>query len=170
MVILFLLFVVAPIVELYGIIQVATVIGGWNAIGLLLLFSVLGTWLVKREGIGVLRRMQAAVEAGKMPHNELVDGFLLLLAGALLIAPGFISDAIGLALLVPPIRFAMRTLILRSMQRRGWAVRVIGGGGGPMFGRVGFGGGVYDVTSTEHLREGFDDDEPGSASPPELGR
>jgi UPF0716 protein FxsA len=148
MIILFLLLVVAPLLELYGIIQVASVIGGLDALALLVLFTVVGVWLVRREGVTVVRRIQAALDQGRLPHKELIDGFLLLLAGVLMILPGFISDIVGLLLLIPPIRVGVRMLILRNMARRGWSVRVIGGANGP---RGWFGATtVYDVTAEEH--------------------
>jgi UPF0716 protein FxsA len=166
--VLFLLFVVAPLVELYGIIQVASVVGGLNTIGLLILVSVIGAWLVKREGLGVLRRMQQAVEQDRVPHRELVDGCLIVVAGALLLAPGFISDLVAIGLLLPPVRLPVRALVLRNVARRGWAFRVAGSGmpSGGGFGRF-RGGTVYDVT-------GHSGEEPrgptGPANPDELGR
>ena len=93
--VLVLLFVVAPLVELAVIVQVAGTIGALNTIGLLIPCRCVGAWLAKREGVGVLRRIQAALDRGEMPSNEVVDGGLILLAGALMIAPGFISDVPG---------------------------------------------------------------------------
>jgi UPF0716 protein FxsA len=100
------------------IIKVASWLGIGETIGLLLLISVFGMWLVKRQGIGVLRRMREQTNAGRVPGNEIVDGVLLLLAGALLIPPGFITDAAGLLLLVPPVRGGIRRLTRRRLGRR----------------------------------------------------
>lgn len=83
-----LLLVVAALVELYVIIQVADVIGGWQTIAVLVAESMIGAWLVKRQGLSVLARVSEAVEAGRVPSRELVDGFLILLAGALMLPPG----------------------------------------------------------------------------------
>jgi UPF0716 protein FxsA len=165
-------FVVAPLVELYGIIQVASVVGGWNTIGLLILVSIAGAWLVKREGISVLRRIQAALDEGRLPHKELVDGFLVLLAGVLLLAPGFISDILAIILLLPPLRLPVRGLLLRSMKRRGWALRVADAGAG-FGGRVNrpFGNNVFDVSAQEHPpRSDPASDGPTAGRPDELGQ
>lgn len=114
MAVLVLLFLVVPIVELYVIIQVGQEIGALNTIGLLLVISVLGAWLAKREGMGVWRRIRAQLDAGHVPGVEIVDAFLILLAGALLLTPGFITDVLAIFLLVPP----TRALVRRTMRRR----------------------------------------------------
>jgi UPF0716 protein FxsA len=113
-----LLFLVVPIAELAVLIKVGEAIGVWNTIGLLILVSVVGAWLAKREGLGVIRRMQHQLELGKLPGAELVDAFLVLLAAALLITPGFLSDILGILLLLPPVRAAVRTLLRRRFARR----------------------------------------------------
>jgi UPF0716 protein FxsA len=113
--------VVGGVVELAVLIQVATWIGVLDTIGLLLLVSVLGAWIVKRQGVGLLRRVQAELAAGRVPGAALVDGLLLLHAGALLLVPGFVTDAFGLLLLLPPVR-----ALVRSWLRRRWQ----GGQGG----------------------------------------
>src|SRR4051794_8278735 len=104
-----------PIVELAVIIRVGAALGVLNTIGLLLLMGALGSWLVKREGIGVLRRVQRAVEEGRVPAAELVDGLLVLVGGALMIAPGFISDVLGLSLMLPPVRAVVRRMLRRRL-------------------------------------------------------
>src|SRR6266850_5362045 len=98
---MFALLVVLFIAELWVLIQVAVHIGVLDTLALLVLLPVLGVWLVKRAGLAVLRRLHATLEAGGVPHREVIDGFLLLFAGFLLIVPGFITAAIGLLLLVP---------------------------------------------------------------------
>ncbi len=108
---LFALFILVPIVEITVIVEVSHLIGGWNAIGLLLLISLLGAWLVRHEGWVVVRRISAQVELGNVPNNELIDGFLLLVGGVMLLTPGFVTDAFGLLLVLPPSRIAVRTLI-----------------------------------------------------------
>jgi UPF0716 protein FxsA len=79
--------------------------------------SVVGAWLVKRQGIGLARRVQQQVRAGHAPTKELVDGALLLVAGVLMFAPGFVSDAIGILLLIPPIRALVRNMVMRRINR-----------------------------------------------------
>jgi UPF0716 protein FxsA len=112
------LFLVVPLAELYVLIQVGQVIGVLETVGLLLLVSVVGAWLAKREGIGVLRRMQAAVNAGRVPGTELVDAFLILLAAALMLTPGFLTDILAILLLVPPVRAGVRRTLRRILARR----------------------------------------------------
>src|SRR4029450_11741971 len=118
---LFLIFLAPPLVELAVIVQVAGAIGVLNTLGLLIAVSLIGAWLAKREGLGVLRRIQAALDRGEIPSREVADGALILLAGALMIAPGFVSDAVALLLLIPPTRAVVRGLMLRSLARRGRA-------------------------------------------------
>jgi len=106
-----LLFVVVPIVEIYFIIQVAHVIGGWETIGLLILESLIGAWLMKRQGIGALNRITSAIEQRRAPGKELIDGFLILVAGVLMVTPGFVTDVFGFLLLIPPTRAIVRRLL-----------------------------------------------------------
>jgi UPF0716 protein FxsA len=115
---LVLLFIALPIAEIAVIIKVGSWLGVGETIALLLGVSLLGIWLVKRQGIGVLRRMREQTNAGRVPGTEIVDGALLLLAGALLIPPGFITDAAGLLLLLPPVRAGIRILTRRRLGRR----------------------------------------------------
>ena len=112
------LFIAVPFVELYVIIQVAHVIGVLDTLGLLLLVSIVGGWLVKHEGLGVLRRAQLRMNAGQVPGRELIDGVLILFAGALMLTPGFVTDCVGILLLLPPVRAAVRALALRALERR----------------------------------------------------
>jgi len=113
-----LVFILVPIAELYVIIQVGHVLGVVNTLALLVLISFAGAWLMKHEGLSTWRRAQRQIDAGKVPGAELVDGALILLAGALLLAPGFLTDAVGLLLLLPPVRAAGRAFTRRRLQRR----------------------------------------------------
>jgi UPF0716 protein FxsA len=112
------LFVVFPLVELAVIIQVGQWIGVLDTLALLLVLSVGGAWIVKRQGLGVLRRIRGEVAAGGVPTAALIDGALIGFAGVLLLAPGFVTDAFGLLLLLPPVRGLMRVWL-----RRRFAVR-----------------------------------------------
>jgi len=124
------LLVVWFIAELLVLIEVASRIGALETVALLVLMPVLGIWMVKRAGVAVFRRVQATLDSGGVPHREVVDGFLLLVAGVLLIVPGFLSDAIGLLLLIPPIRVGVRTMLLGSFKRRtSFAFRFVDGVG-----------------------------------------
>lgn len=124
---LVLVFLVVPLVELYVLIQVGSAIGALNTIALLLLMGVAGAWLMKREGLAVVRRVQSQLRSGRMPAADVADGFLILFGGALMLTPGFLTDILGLALLFPPLRTLVRVGLARRM-----FVRVIGRhGGGP---------------------------------------
>ena len=114
-VVLAVVFVVVPLVELFVLLQVGSAIGVWNTIGLLLVMSILGAWLMKREGLGVVRRVRVAVDAGRVPGAELVDAFLILLGGALMLTPGFVTDIFGMALLFPPVRAVVRRVAARRI-------------------------------------------------------
>jgi UPF0716 protein FxsA len=145
-VVLFLVFIVLPLAELYVIIQVGGAIGiGWTLV-LLLADSILGTALLRSQSRTVWRRFNGALSEGRMPHREVVDGALVILGGAFLITPGFITDAFGLLLLLPPTRAIGRRLILSRLGRQ-VTVRVAGGGRGP--------GPEFDVegTATEYKNQ-----------------
>jgi UPF0716 protein FxsA len=150
---LVIVFLVAPLVELAVIIQVAGSIGAFNTIGLLIAVSLVGAWLAKREGISVVRRIQAALDRGDAPSTEVVDGGLILLAGALMIAPGFVSDVLAILLLLPPTRALARGPVLRYVSRKGRMAVVSGmgayGGGRSAGGRGAGDVDVWDVESWE---------------------
>ncbi len=138
--VLFTAFVVMPLAELFVLIQVGQVIGAWWTIGLLVLASILGTWLLKREGGRAWRAVREALGSGRVPTKELADGTLVVLGGAMLLAPGFLSDVFGVLLVLPPTRAVVRRLVLPLVASR---VTVTGIGGrasgfGPGFG-PGFG-------------------------------
>jgi UPF0716 protein FxsA len=160
---LVLLFLVLPIAELAVFVTVAHSISVLNAIGLMVLVSVIGAWLAKREGLSMLTRIRAALDRGEMPSREVADGFLILFAAALMIIPGFITDGLALVLLFPPTRALVRRTLLASALRRG-QVTVLsrrngyGNGYGP--GRNGGdsdGDGVWDVESWEAPPRGRDE-------------
>lgn len=125
--ILFLAFLVLPFAELYVILQVGREFGALNTIALLVLVSVAGAWLVKREGLSVLRRAQAKAAAGAVPGTELIDGVLILFAGALLLTPGFLTDIVGILLLLPPVRAALRGTATRALGKRSGVTLYRGG-------------------------------------------
>ena len=108
------LFVVVSIVEIYLFVLVGQAIGALNTLLLVIAISITGAWLAKREGLGVLARLRAQLQANRMPTDELIDGVLVLAGGIMLVVPGFITDACGLLLLFPP----TRTLARRFFKRR----------------------------------------------------
>lgn len=116
--VLALLFLVVPFIELFVLIQVGQAIGALPTIALLVVVSIVGAWLVKREGLGVLRRAQEQLRRGNVPGQELLDGVLILLAGALMLTPGFFTDLFGIALLIPPVRAALRAAARAQLAKR----------------------------------------------------
>src|SRR5919199_3243872 len=115
---LLLLFIVVPLVELYVIIQVGQAIGALPTIALLLLDSLLGSALLRSQGRAVWRRFNAALSAGRPPAREVLDGGLVILGGAFLLTPGFVTDVLGLVFLLPPTRALVRGALVRRFARR----------------------------------------------------
>jgi UPF0716 protein FxsA len=116
--VLVLLFVVAPLVELAVFVQVSDWVGVLNALAFLVLLSIGGVLIVRHQGLGVWRRVRDQVRAGNLPAAELVDGLLILIAGVLLILPGFVSDFVALLLLLPPTRAFVRGRIQKRYSVR----------------------------------------------------
>jgi UPF0716 protein FxsA len=115
---LVLLFVVVPLAELFVIIQVGQAIGVWWTIGILIADSILGSVLMRSQGRSAWRRFNDAVRAGRVPAREVVDGALVIFGGALLLTPGFLTDILGLVLLLPPTRAVVRAVLLRRFAHR----------------------------------------------------
>jgi UPF0716 protein FxsA len=119
------LLIIVPIVELAVILQVGQRLGVWETLALLLAISVAGAWLVRGQGLAILRRIGMETAMGRLPGRSVVDGALVLVAGILMLTPGFVTDAVGLVLLVPATRVPLREAMLRRWSRR-FAVRRIG--------------------------------------------
>jgi UPF0716 family protein affecting phage T7 exclusion/8-oxo-dGTP pyrophosphatase MutT (NUDIX family) len=113
-----LVLVAIPVAEIYVIIQVAHAIGAVPAVLALLLISAAGPGLVRRQGLGVWSRARDRVRNGQIPGRELMDGVLLLCSGVLITVPGFITDGLGLLLLLPPVRALARRLAIGRLARR----------------------------------------------------
>lgn len=134
-----LLFLAVPILEIVVFILVGHLIGLWPTLGLVLLSAIVGTLLLRQQGLGTLARISAETQAGRVPGRELVHGVMILVAGVLLIVPGFVTDTIGLLLFVPKVRDAgwrflkSRITLVAASASRGW--RPGGGGGGAPRGR-----------------------------------
>jgi UPF0716 protein FxsA len=112
------LFIALPLAELYVILKVGDAIGAVWTILLLAADSVLGSLLLRAQGRSVWRRFNTALAEGKMPHREVIDGVLVIFGGAFLITPGFITDIVGLLLLLPPTRALIRSQVVRRLGRR----------------------------------------------------
>ena len=113
--IFFLLFAVLPIAELAVLIRVGVRIGVLNTLLLTILISAVGAWLARWQGFLVLTKIQETLNRGILPSVELIDGFLILAAGVLLLTPGFITDCVGICLLLPPIRSLIRLLLRKKL-------------------------------------------------------
>ena len=112
-----LLFLIVPLAELYLILKVGDAIGiGWTIL-LLVADSLLGSLLLRSQGRAVWRRFNEILAQGRVPHREVVDGVLVIFGGAFLITPGFLTDIVGLALLLPPTRAVVRRILIRRMGR-----------------------------------------------------
>ncbi|GGL54232.1 FxsA family protein [Planomonospora parontospora] len=107
---LFLAFLVVPVLEIWALIQVGQVIGGPLTVALLLADSLLGAWIVRREGRRAWQSLQTALQGGRMPDRELADGAMIVAGGALLLTPGFLTDVAGFLLVLPFTRPLMRRL------------------------------------------------------------
>lgn len=125
---LVILFIVVPIAELYVIIQVGQLIGVGPTLILLLADALLGSWLLRHEGRGAWRRFNEALAARRFPGREVADGALIIVGGTLLLTPGFLTDIVGLFLLLPPTRAITRRLLKRLAIGR---FAVVGMSGGP---------------------------------------
>lgn len=118
---LFLVFLIVPIIEIVLFYLVGQWIGIWPTLALVVFTAVLGSMLVSRQGRETWVRLKVQIASGESPSATLVHGAMILVAGALLLTPGFLTDAIGFTLLVPAAREAMRTWFVRRMQSR-WIV------------------------------------------------
>jgi UPF0716 protein FxsA len=139
-----LLLIGLPILEIAVAIWVASEIGWLNTIGLLILLSIIGLWVVKRQGMGIVMTLQETAQRREKPANSLMDRFLILFGGVLLVIPGFVTAAVGLLLFLPPVRAGLRGIAAARVEKKvstgRWA-----------FGTVA--GFVQDVDSTEVRRD-----------------
>ena len=110
------LLIVVPIIEIAVAIWVAGAIGWWNTIGLLVLLSIIGIWVVKRQGLGIMATLQQSAQRREVPTRELMDRFLKVVGGVLLVVPGFVTAAIGLLLFLPPVRSLIRGAASKRVQ------------------------------------------------------
>lgn len=113
--ILFLLFIAVPLFEIYVLIKVGSVIGAMPTVIMVVFTAVVGAMMLQAQGISTLRRVQEATERGEIPAVEMLEGFCLLIGGALLLTPGFFTDIIGFLCLVTPLR---RAVIKAWLRRR----------------------------------------------------
>jgi UPF0716 protein FxsA len=137
------LFVLTQIAEIWVLIQVGHAIGGWPTLGLLVLDSLLGAALLRHQGRRVWRAFRQALSERRVPAKEVADGALVLVGGALLLTPGFLSDVVGVLCLLPPTRALLRPALARLVAARLGVVGGVASGAG-RFGarrRPAYGGG-----------------------------
>ena len=109
---LFLAFLLIPLMELYVLIQVGSQIGALSTIALCIFTAALGAFLLRLQGIETLKRVRDRIEHGEMPATDLIEGFILLVSGLLLLTPGFVTDVLGFLCLIPGLRTRVATAIL----------------------------------------------------------
>jgi UPF0716 protein FxsA len=115
---LILLLTIVPIVELALLLKLAEWIGGWSALAIVLVTGILGAVLAKYEGLRCFARIQRELAGGRLPGKRLIDAVLILVAGALLVTPGVLTDIAGFCLLIPPTRSVIRQLLIRRFEGR----------------------------------------------------
>ena len=160
---LIILFIVVPIAELAVLIQVGQAIGVWWTIALLVADAILGSLLARSQGRLTWRRFNEALQAGRAPAREVMDGALVLFGGALLLTPGFLSDILGIVLLLPPTRALVRAILVRRFAGRMVASMTAGPGVRGPDAQQPRGRQAYDVegTAVDSPPDGLD---PGSRS------
>ena len=115
---LFLALVAVPIIEIALFIEIGGIIGTWATIGAIILTAAVGAVLLRTQGSGLIARARATLGRGEMPVEEVIHGLFLLVAGVLLLTPGFFTDAVGLLLCIPSLRLALGRAILRRVRGR----------------------------------------------------
>ena len=120
---LVLLFTLVPLVEFLLFWKLGDLLGIWVTVGTIIVTGIIGAWLAKVQGLRTLTKYQAALGEGRLPHQEVIDGILILLASAVLLTPGFLTDAVGFALLVPPVREAVRKFLGKRIKDK---IQVVG--------------------------------------------
>ena len=115
---LILLFVTVPLVELWLLIWVGGQLGTMATVALVIGTGILGATLARYEGLATLRRFQSRLAAGQLPHQDIIDGLLILMAGAVLLTPGLLTDTVGFLLLVPPVRGVVSRALGKRLEAR----------------------------------------------------
>ena len=113
---LFVLFIIIPIIEITVIMQVGALLGLWPTIAIVILSAWLGAKYVRQQGLATLQSVQTKMAQGEMPSGEIITGLMLLVAGVLLVTPGFVTDIFGLSLLVPSVRAAIANQVQKHIK------------------------------------------------------
>ncbi|UCH80877.1 MAG: FxsA family protein [Nitrospiraceae bacterium] len=115
---LFLLFTLIPVIELSLLIEIGSYIGILNTVVIVILTAIAGAYMVRMEGMGVMYRIQKNMQEGKFPGEELISGAMILVAGALLLTPGFFTDIIGFLMVVPVTRGYISNMIKKYLEKK----------------------------------------------------
>ena len=115
---LFFLFVAVPIIEIGLFIQVGGFLGLWTTLAIVVLTALIGTALMRAQGMAALQKLQTSIESGRNPADPIANGAFILIAGLLLLTPGFFTDTIGLLLLVPPVRQSLIRTVAAQLKAR----------------------------------------------------
>ena len=115
---LILLFTLIPALEIYLLLQVGSLLGAGNTFLLIIATGVVGAYYARQQGFEVMLRLQRAQQEGRLPGNELVDGAMLLVGGALLITPGILTDVLGFSLIFPPLRALWKRKVMEVLRRK----------------------------------------------------
>lgn len=142
--VLFLLFVVVPIIEIAVLMQVGSLIGAWPTVAIVIITAWLGAKNVKAQGLATVQNLQHKMAQGEAPSEEIVAGLLLLVAGVLLVTPGFVTDAFGLSLLIPQVRLGLVKNVQKHISMQ----------------TVGNAGFTYTSYTNQSANQSFEQDEP----------
>ena len=112
--IIFIFFLTIPFLEIYFLLKIGSLIGVFPTVLMVVFTAVLGAWLLRRQGLSTLQRFQNSLAQGQIPAMEMIEGAILLVGGALLLTPGFFTDALGFACLVPVTRHKIASLIIEK--------------------------------------------------------
>ena len=124
---LLLAFTLIPVIELYILIEIGSVIGGLNTVAIIILTGITGAWLARMQGIQILSQIQKKLQTGELPHDEMVQGVVVFIGGVTLLTPGFITDFLGLCLITPPTRkfFArvIKNYFKQNINSKTWVIQ-----------------------------------------------
>ena len=115
---LFLAFTIIPIIEIYLLIEIGSLLGALTAVALVILTGFLGAFLARMQGLQTLFRIQESLREGRMPSGELLDALLIVIAGLVLLTPGFLTDSAGFLLLIPATRNSIKYWLRRQIELR----------------------------------------------------
>ncbi|MDD7805891.1 MAG: FxsA family protein [Endozoicomonas sp. (ex Botrylloides leachii)] len=123
----FILFIILPILEIFVFIKVGSIIGALNTVALVILGGVIGLYIIRQQGFRAALRARAQMSQGQVPAMDMIESFFMVIAGLLIMLPGFISDILGIALLIPLVRQAVLRKLLTSASWKAKSTRVYEG-------------------------------------------